>query len=218
MKRITVGRATDCDIVIPAEADSVSRQHLVVTLDFFGRLAISDKSSNGTFVNDKRLQKGVSMPVKRTDIVRLGDDTILDWNRIPDSYRNMRIMVYAFIGLALCCAIAAVVYYAVRPEEKNDPVIVINPGEESSSDEWNKDSTQKVAPVEESIHVNGVSGKKEKSTTPTVKKQKTVSPKKVKNDKIKRIDSSVEKEIKNKNSHEEEPAMRIREHSNKDKE
>ena len=55
MKRIVIGRGIDCDIVIPDEKDNVSRHHLVISFGLFGKMTISDTSSNGTFVNDRKL-------------------------------------------------------------------------------------------------------------------------------------------------------------------
>lgn len=54
MKKIIVGRGLDCDIVIPDERDNVSRHHLVISFNLLGKMTISDTSSNGTFINEKR--------------------------------------------------------------------------------------------------------------------------------------------------------------------
>ena len=58
MKRITVGRGNDCDIVIDDNTDKVSRHHLVISVDFMGRMTVSDTSSNGTFLNGNTMLKG----------------------------------------------------------------------------------------------------------------------------------------------------------------
>ena len=86
MKRIIIGRGIDCDIVIPDEKDNVSRHHLVISFGLLGKMTISDTSSNGTFVNDRKLLKGASVPVTREDKVRLGSQWTLDWSLVKDPY------------------------------------------------------------------------------------------------------------------------------------
>lgn len=66
MKKITVGRGNDCDIVIPDERDNVSRHHMVISFNLLGKMTISDTSSNGTFINERRMLKGTSIPEQET--------------------------------------------------------------------------------------------------------------------------------------------------------
>lgn len=98
MKRIIIGRGIDCDIVIPDEKDNVSRHHLVISFGLLGKMTISDTSSNGTFVNDRKLLKGASVPVTREDKVRLGSQWTLDWSLVKDPYvATRRILLGAAI-------------------------------------------------------------------------------------------------------------------------
>jgi pSer/pThr/pTyr-binding forkhead associated (FHA) protein len=63
---MTVGRAADCDISIPGE--EISRKHAKLQVQVDG-IAIEDLgSSNGTFINGKRVQSGVA---KGGDEIRL---------------------------------------------------------------------------------------------------------------------------------------------------
>ena len=66
---MTVGRAADCDISIPGE--EISRKHAKLQVQIDG-IAIEDLgSSNGTFINGKRVQSGLA---KGGDEIRL--DTV----------------------------------------------------------------------------------------------------------------------------------------------
>jgi len=64
----TVGRATTADFVV--EAALVSRFHCRLTLDSEDRLVLEDLSStNGTFVNDERVEQ---RELKAGDRLRMG--------------------------------------------------------------------------------------------------------------------------------------------------
>ena len=94
-KRIIIGRGTDSDITIPDETDNVSRHHLVISFNIFGKMKISDTSSNGTFINDNRMLKGSSVPVTRNDKIRLGAQWELDWNLVIDPFCKIRKAIIA---------------------------------------------------------------------------------------------------------------------------
>lgn len=168
MKRITVGRGNDCDIVIIDETDNISRHHLVITFNVLGGMKVSDTSSNGTFINGTRMLKGTSIPVTKEDKIRLGRNTELDWHLVKDPYSTMR-MIY--ICIAALLVIATLVffgwkYYKEKIDSIESPRIeMIRTGIETD-DNWNKDSTAKVAPTITSIDVKG---KKSNSTKPSSK-------------------------------------------------
>lgn len=67
----TIGRLAENDICIPEK--HVSRTHAVVSFDeMMGGFVIKDAgSSNGTFVNDKRVDKEVTTPLMHGDEIRL---------------------------------------------------------------------------------------------------------------------------------------------------
>lgn len=108
MKKITVGRGNDCDIVIPDERDNVSRHHMVISFNLLGKMTISDTSSNGTFINERRMLKGTSIPVTRNDKIRLGDRWNFDWSLVKDPYVTMRKTIIAAASLLVVVIIAAV--------------------------------------------------------------------------------------------------------------
>lgn len=173
MKRITVGRSTDCDIVIIDETDNVSRHHLVITFDFFGKMKVSDTSSNGTLINGTRMLKGTSIPVTTKDKIRLGRNTDLDWNLVKDPYRPLRMGILYLLGVLI---VAGVVlggwgWYKDSKRAENTPgVEVISTGIEMDNN-WNQDSTAKVAPTITSIDVKD---KKKSNSQPTDRKKKEI--------------------------------------------
>lgn len=73
----TLGRATGADFII--EAALVSRVHCRITIAPSGDLEISDlKSTNGTFVNDERveiahLRSGDRVRIGRVELIALKD-------------------------------------------------------------------------------------------------------------------------------------------------
>lgn len=154
MKKITVGRGNDCDIVIPDERDNVSRHHMVISFNLLGKMTISDTSSNGTFINERRMLKGTSIPVTRNDKIRLGDRWNFDWNLVKDPYVTMRKTIIAAASLLVVVIIAAVWLMSAgqAPAPEAAPAA---PKEyvEQGKGEWNKDSTNKVAPTEMSIPI-----------------------------------------------------------------
>jgi pSer/pThr/pTyr-binding forkhead associated (FHA) protein len=64
----TVGRSTTADFIV--DAGMVSRFHCRLTVSAEGKVEIQDlESTNGTFVNDKRVQRG---PLVDGDRLRVG--------------------------------------------------------------------------------------------------------------------------------------------------
>lgn len=179
MKRIIIGRGIDCDIVIPDEKDNVSRHHLVISFGLFGKMTISDTSSNGTFVNDRKLLKGASVPVTREDKVRLGSQWTLDWSLVKDPYVKTRRIL---LGIAVFCVLAlagggAWYYYEnSQPKETNEVKIPVSK-EKEQDDVWTKDSTNKIAPKDEVVKVDGL----KKTTSKKKNKKKTSQSVKNKN-------------------------------------
>ena len=154
MKRITIGRSTDCDIVINDQTDNVSRRHAVITFDLFGRMTISDTSSNGTFINDQRMLKGASLPVTREDKVRLGKAWILDWNTISDPTKGIRRFLIIAIA-AILIAVAGICTYSLVCGDSTGKVdSEIKDKEEKNDTTWNEEDTQNNRPFEGSVDVS----------------------------------------------------------------
>ena len=178
MKRITIGRSTDCDIVINDQTDNVSRRHAVITFDLFGRMTISDTSSNGTFINDQRMLKGASLPVTREDKVRLGKAWILDWNTISDPTKGIRRFLIIAIA-AILIAVAGICTYSLVGGDSTGKVdSEIKDNEEMNDTTWNEKDTQNNRPNEGSVDVSpkersGKAGTGKKVKKPATKPTKT---------------------------------------------
>lgn len=72
-RQYRVGRSSDADIVLPSSNTEASRNHLVLNTDAQGNLYISDAgSSNGTWVNGRRLQPGEQFRLRPGDKVEIG--------------------------------------------------------------------------------------------------------------------------------------------------
>lgn len=179
MKRIIIGRGVDCDVVIPDETDNVSRHHAVITFSFLGKMRISDTSSNGTFINGNRMLKGTSMPVTRKDEIRFGEGWILDWDMIKLPNVTVRKAI-PYVAVVLLLAVIGVGgwYFYNRSQKEEPPELLIQESINSTQqDNWNADSTQKVAPTEVSIDLENkakVHPKRVKVRTKAKKKKNTV--------------------------------------------
>src|SRR5262245_3696785 len=72
---VTIGRELGNDITFPSPA--VSREHAAVTLRD-GRWFLEDRGSfNGTFLNGTRLQPGTPLPLRHSDRIGIGGETLL---------------------------------------------------------------------------------------------------------------------------------------------
>ena len=209
MKRITIGRSTDCDIVINDQTDNVSRRHAVITFDLFGRMTISDTSSNGTFINDQRMLKGASLPVTREDKVRLGKAWILDWNTISDPTKGIRRFLIIAIA-AILIAVAGICTYSLVGGDSTGKVdSEIKDKEEKNDTTWNKEDTQNNRPFEGSVDVSpnersGKAGTGKKDRKSTSGKSKGVQKPGKKAPALPPKDNS---KIKQGNNHKEVPAQ-----------
>ena len=181
MKRIVIGRANDSDIVIPDEHDNVSRHHAVISFDFFGRMTLSDTSSNGTLINGTRMLKGASVPVTRNDKIQLGGAWMFDWNLVEDPYRKVRNITYVIVALLVLLSIGIVSWsiYNSRHNDTSNSITVPKAPDVTNEGDWNSDSTKSVAPTETSILTPQMQKKSEKKAD----RSKKTSNKRVSNHK-----------------------------------
>lgn len=81
MKLLKIGSSPSCNIVI--NSPYVSAVHAEMTLLDNGEIFIEDKNStNGTFVGGQRLTPNVETPVRRGDLIQLGN-VQLQWHQVP---------------------------------------------------------------------------------------------------------------------------------------
>jgi hypothetical protein len=71
-KRLNVGRASDNDLSL--NETSVSKIHATLMLNFEGTLLVADTgSTNGTFINGRRIAYGEARQIESGDVVGFGD-------------------------------------------------------------------------------------------------------------------------------------------------
>lgn len=179
MKRIVIGRANDSDILIPDEHDNVSRHHAVISFNFFGKMTLSDTSSNGTLINGNRMLKGASVPVTRNDEIQLGGAWAFDWNLVEDPYRFQRRVVYVIAALLLAVAVGFGSWSVYRSYSKGEErgAIIRFVGGMATDEQWNSDSTNSVAPTEMKISTPA----NKNSVKKNVRSRKKTAAKKVNN-------------------------------------
>ncbi len=72
--KVTVGRSPDMDVVIPADTKGISREHCKVELQGEEVLLTDLNSSQGTFLNGKRIPKATPVKLKENSEIFLGSD------------------------------------------------------------------------------------------------------------------------------------------------
>lgn len=180
-KRIIIGRGNDCDIVIPDNKDNVSRHHMVITIDFLGKMKISDTSSNGTFINGIRMLKGATLPVKRSDNIRLGAEWNFDWDTLSDPFATMRkVAMFAAIVIVMAAVAFGVWRFVEDSKPKVEEFVIPLPENVKVDDTWNADSTRKWQPTEMSISSPGVVKSSKNNTSNRKKSNKSGITNKVK--------------------------------------
>lgn len=120
MKTYSIGRDTNCDIVVNDKTDVVSRRHALINVFPSGKMTIVDQSSNGTYVNGIRVSPNVPVPVTRKDTVSLAHIVRLDWNMVPKSNEWIRYVLIAFVSLILLSAVVIGVHYLLVDNKKCD--------------------------------------------------------------------------------------------------
>ena len=81
MRLLKVGRDKSCNIVLPSPR--VSSLHAEIIVLNNGDILLEDRNSlNGTYVMNRPIKPGNSVPIKRGDAVRFAD-TELNWNMVP---------------------------------------------------------------------------------------------------------------------------------------
>ncbi len=102
MKKLTIGRNNECDIIISDTSDIVSRKQAVLACYFWGKMVLYDTSNNGTYINGEKLDNGKGRRVTRKDKVNFARIVDLDWNEVKDPFRKTKI--YYAIGVAVLIA------------------------------------------------------------------------------------------------------------------
>lgn len=132
MKLLKIGSAASCDIVL--NSDYVSAHHADLLILDDGQITIEDKgSTNGTFVgaNKKRINPGVETPIRRGDLIVLGD-TELQWNRVPILQSNEKFKAVYNVGtnfrndIVLNSNVASRYHAVIKVDDKGRVFIIDN--------------------------------------------------------------------------------------------
>jgi predicted component of type VI protein secretion system len=79
--RKVIGRSEECDFVILDPQRRVSRKHATVEANA-GQFYITDYSSNGTFINEKRIVSNTPTKISPNDKITLSNSYILNLNKV----------------------------------------------------------------------------------------------------------------------------------------
>lgn len=125
MKIITIGRSSECDIII--NDPYVGRTHLQMIVSDDGSCYCVDlNSKNGTFVNGRRISSKVRL--NKTDVIRIGNTT-LPWQQyvgvpmINKSRKPFWITMIA-VGVVLLACVGLGIYYNYNSEPKTERAII----------------------------------------------------------------------------------------------
>ncbi len=125
MKIITIGRSSECDIII--NDPYVGRTHLQMIVSDDGSCYCVDlNSKNGTFVNGRRISSKVRL--NKTDVIRIGNTT-LPWQQyvgvpmINKSREPFWITMIA-VGVVLLACVGLGIYYNYNSKPKTERAII----------------------------------------------------------------------------------------------
>lgn len=120
MTIITIGRGPENKIVV--DEPEISRLHAMVKVDGRGRLWVIDKSSNGTYINGIKIARDVPVPVSRKDDVSFAKVRHLDWARIPDPAKKIKLGALAALAVIALVVIASIVIPKLKSSPTPTPV------------------------------------------------------------------------------------------------
>lgn len=148
MKTISIGRDESCDIVIIDKTNVVSRKHAVITIDNFGKMSITDYSSNGTYINGIKMSENVPVPITRKDIVSFAHASELNWDFVPNVRgRNIKLISISVFIVALISVLMIVVLNNNNEDPIPQPSKTTEP-KEMVNDNKTPDTSTSVAPEE----------------------------------------------------------------------
>lgn len=123
MRRITIGRGRECDVRLDDSTDMVSRRQAVITVSFFGKMEIYDTGANGTYVNGEKVEKPAPRSVRRGDQVNFAHVTDLDWSKVRDPYRRLKLYgAVLFVSLVAVAGLGFVFADSLRVPGGTEPV------------------------------------------------------------------------------------------------
>ena len=173
MKTIIIGRGEGCDIQI--DHNKISRRHAILKVYTFGKMEIVDMGQNGTWVNGVKLRPGVPFPVKRKDVVNFAEVSQLNWSRVPNPTKYLK-LVSIVSALLLLFIVAVCMIVSSRPSDSYETNDTYQPSiAPEVSSEGNASNTIEPAPQQPSESSREKGEDKEKKEEQTIK-DKTLMP------------------------------------------
>lgn len=84
------GRETHCDFQMPLDP-LISREHFGIEKDDAGRICVIDLgSTNGTYLNGKKLENEI-VPLQEGDIIRAGGQSFVYYEKVPSKKNTQEI-------------------------------------------------------------------------------------------------------------------------------
>ena len=127
MKILKIGRGNDCNIVIPDDSDQVSRHHVDLSFTLWGKMRMTDKSTNGTYINGTRMERDKVYLVRRSDTISFAKVWNFDWDVVKDPYKVTRKIVIGCIVLFSLLMIGGVTfgtYYLTKPSKSSNEIVI----------------------------------------------------------------------------------------------
>lgn len=118
----SIGRDSECDIIISDDENIVSRRHATLRVTKGGKYYLSDQSMNGTYVNGIRMRSGVEIPVRREDTISFAHVADLDWRMIPNRANVIVISVSGIILSLVLLVLLSVVAVRSFRHNHSEPV------------------------------------------------------------------------------------------------
>ena len=104
----SIGSGLKNRIQVSDASGRVSRYHATLKIDPKGKIFINDHSSNGTFVNDVRIQSGQDVRVRRKDKITFANATDLNWNVVKPKSSKTWIYVAAALAALLLAGVGVI--------------------------------------------------------------------------------------------------------------
>jgi len=184
IKSLSIGRDSECDIVLTDHSDVISRRHAVLNIYPSGKMTIIDYGKNGTYVNGVRITSDVPFPVTRKDVISFAHARQLNWEQVPKSNEWMKYLIYSALAIVIAVGAYFTVDHFLNNSEKqisspitnNDSIITVEPVKtDTVKTDTVKTDTVKINPVKTPVKKDTVKTKEKEE------QQKNSKEKNVKN-------------------------------------
>lgn len=120
-KTYTIGRDSQCDIVLNDQTDVISRVHAILRVAGRKKMTITDQSCNGTYINGIRITSNVEVPVSRKDVISFAHIRDLDWTEIPGAgHAGVKSLLILLLSVCILGGIGYGIYRQLSGNFKPD--------------------------------------------------------------------------------------------------